>query len=107
LPLPAPAAGQGLWLHFGVIGFGRDDAGHQPNVAIAFRVLDQDGKPTLAQPVSGAINNAVPDKDVVLTVQLSLLLNRPGKFTLELTAPDRLSGKKDTVSFPLTVMANP
>jgi hypothetical protein len=107
LPMPVPAAGQGLWLHFGVVGFGRDDAGHQPNVGIALRVLDEDGKPTLAQPASGAVGKGVPEKDVVLPMQLALLLNRPGKFTVELTATDRVSGKKDTVTFPLTVAANP
>ncbi len=107
LPLPAPVAGQGLWLHFGVIGFARDEAGRQPNIGVVLRVLDPDGKPTLAEPASGAVSKGVPEKDVVVPVQLALLLNRPGKFTVELTATDRVSGKKDTVTFPLTVMAPP
>jgi hypothetical protein len=107
IPLPAPAVGQGLWLHFGVVEFRRDEASHQPNVAIALRVLDQDGKPTLVQPSSGAISKDVPEKDLVIPVQQMLLLNRPGKFTVELTATDRVSGKKDTLTFPLTVVANP
>jgi hypothetical protein len=107
LPVPAAGAGQGIWLHFGVIGFGRNEAGRQPDIAIALRVLDQDGKPTLAQPPGGAVSKDVPEKDVVVPVQQALLLNRPGKFTVELTATDRVSGKKDTVTFPLTVVANP
>jgi hypothetical protein len=103
LPMPAPGAGQGLWLHFGVVGFSRDQASRQPNVAIAVRVLDADGKPTLAQPAAGAIHKDVPEQHLIIPVQQMLLLNRPGRFTVELTATDQISGKTDTLTFPLTV----
>jgi hypothetical protein len=36
-------------------------------------------------------------------VQFYLLLNRPGKFTVELTATDLIANKTDKSVFPLTV----
>jgi hypothetical protein len=103
LPVPTPGAGQGLWLHFGAVGFARDPGTMQPNVTVALRVLDENGKPTQAKPAVGGINKNVQPDAVILPVQLSLLLNRPGKFTVELTATDQVSGKSDKLSFPLTV----
>jgi hypothetical protein len=35
-----------------------------------------------------------------------MMLNRPGKFTIEITATDNLTKKKSTLTFPLTVLAN-
>jgi hypothetical protein len=104
LPVPTPGAGQGLWLQFGVVGFGRDAGSKQPNVTVSMRVLDEAGKPMIAKPVTGGINKDVPADALILPVQLSLLLNRAGKFTIELTAMDQVAGKQDTLSFPLTVL---
>jgi hypothetical protein len=103
LPVPTPGAGQGLWLHVGVTGFTRDASSKQPNVTVSLRVLDEAGKPTVARASTGSINKGVPDNTLVLPVQMPLLLNRPGKYTVELTATDSVGGKKDTLSFPLTV----
>jgi hypothetical protein len=103
LPVPVPGVGQGLWLHVGVAGFSRDATSKQPNVSISMRVLDDAGKPTAAKPAVGMISKGVMDNTVVLPVQMPILLNRPGKYTVELTASDEVSGKKDTLTFPLTV----
>jgi hypothetical protein len=104
LPVPAPGAGQGLWLHFGAVGFARDPGTKQPNVMVSMRVLDESGKPTQARPVTGGIDKNVAADAIILPVGLSLLLNRPGKFTVELTATDKVSNKQDTLTFPLTVV---
>jgi hypothetical protein len=103
LPMPSPGVGQGMWLHFGIVGFERDSSSKQPNVEVSLRVLGEDGQPTLAKPVTGTVNAKVPETAAMLPMQLTLLLNRPGKFTVELKATDQVSGKSDTLTFPLTV----
>ncbi len=103
LPVPAPGAGQGLWLHFGAVGFTRDKSTQQPKVNISLRVLDATGTSTLKQPSVGSINKDVPADAFLLPVRMTLLLNRPGQFTVEVTATDLVSGKQDTLTFPLAV----
>jgi hypothetical protein len=103
LPVTAPGVGQGVWLHFGVVGFDRDSDTKQPKVQITLKILGEDGKPTLAKPVSGTVDKNVLDKATVLPMQLTMLLNRPGKFTAELTAKDAVSGKTDTITVPFIV----
>jgi hypothetical protein len=103
LPVSTPGVGQGVWLHFGVVGFERDGDSKQPKVEITFRILGEDGKPTLAKPPSGVIDKNVLEKATILPAQLTMLLNRPGKFTAELIAKDKVSGKTDTLSVPFTV----
>ena len=46
-----------------VVGFGRDGAAQQPNVALELRVLDENGKPTTAKPFGGTIDKDVPAQD--------------------------------------------
>ncbi len=104
LPVPAPGAGQGLWLHFGAVGFTRDKSTKQPKLDISLRVLGPDGSPTLANPVTGSISKDVPADAFVLPVRLTLLLNRPGKFTVEIKASDVVAGNEATLTFPLTVV---
>ncbi len=104
LPVPAPGAGGGLWLHFGAAGFTRDKSTKQPKVTVSVRVLGPDGSPTLANSPTNSINKDVPADAFVLPIRLSLLLNRPGKFTVEVKATDAVAGKEDTLTFPLTVV---
>jgi hypothetical protein len=104
LPVPAPGAGQGLWLHFGAANFTRDKSTKQPKINVSVRVLTPDGTPTLANSLANSIDKDVPANAFVLPVRLSLLLNRPGKFTVEVKATDLVAGKEDTLRFPLTVV---
>jgi hypothetical protein len=106
LPVPAPGAGQGLWLHFGIAGFARDKSTKQPKVNIGMRVLGPDGEPVLANPIAGSTDKEVPAKTIVLPIRLALLLNRPGKFTVEVKATDLVAGNASTLTFPLTVVEN-
>ena len=67
------------------------------------RVLDENDKPMRAKPYSVQVNKDVPDDAALVPGQFFLSLNRPGKFTVELTATDKAGGKKAQLTFPLTV----
>ena len=60
LPVPAIGPGQPLWVHFGVVGFGRDKESGQPNVDLAAQILDEDGKPTLTEALKNTVSKGVP-----------------------------------------------
>jgi hypothetical protein len=101
-PAAVFACGQGVWVHTSAVGFMR---GPDKNPAVVFemRVLDDSGKPTLAHPVIGTPPKGVPVDLSGLPMGFPLTLNRPGKFTIELQATDRLSGKKATASLSFVV----
>ena len=101
LPVAVPGAGEGLWVHFAAVGFGRG-ADKQPDVTFEMRILDENGKPT-RQPVTARMSKDAPAEGALLPVQFMLSLNRSGKFTVELTAADAVAGKKAKLSFPLNV----
>jgi hypothetical protein len=102
---PSSVSGTGDWLfvHMGVVGFERNGSSKQPDVSVAMTITDENGKTTTAKPVTVKVDKDVPEAVAALPVRLLLSLNRPGKFTVELTATDRLSNKTATLSFPLAV----
>ena len=104
LPAPVAGVGQPLWVNFGAVGFARDASTKQPNVTFGIRVLDADGKPTTARPMTSAVSKDVPEKLLGLPMNFLLSLNRPGRFTVEIGAADKVSGKTARLSFPLTVI---
>ena len=106
LPAFLPAVGQTVWLHLTVVGFERDKDGGQPNVVLEVRIRDEQGKATTTRPITGTVNKDVPDKDEALPMQFPVLLNRAGKFTLELKATDKISGKTIEVSSPFRVQSH-
>ena len=101
----APYVGEGqvLFVNFLAVGFGRDPAQAQPNLSVVMRILDQTGKPTLARPYSGEVNKDIPAKALSVPMQFIVELNRPGQFTLELKATDKVTGQSGTLSYPLKV----
>jgi hypothetical protein len=101
-PTSAFVCGQGVWVHTSAVSFARD-ANKNPNVVFEMRVLDESGKPTLANPVTGEPPKGLPATLSGLPMGFPLTLNRPGKFTVELQAMDRIGGKKAKVTFPLVV----
>jgi hypothetical protein len=103
VPAGVVGAGQSIWVNFAVVRFERVRGMSQPNVQFEMRILDEDGKPTLAKPETGIINHDVPATDKLLGGQFPISVNRPGKFVVELKAVDKIAGKSATVSFPLTV----
>jgi hypothetical protein len=98
--------GGSLWINTGVVNFERDRDTGQPDVAIELRVLDENGKPTTAQPFQAVVNNKAPANVRFLPVQFLLPLNRPGTFTIGLKATCRLSKKSETLSMPIKVAAS-
>lgn len=107
---PAPnvgVAGQFYWVSFWAVGFERDGK-KQPNIALEMSILDDKGKPTISEPLTGEAASKVPAEISAIPLQFQVNLNRPGKFTVQLKATDKLGKKTSEVSFPLTVLdSNP
>jgi len=102
LPVAVAGEGEGLWLTFGVVGFGRSDA-KQPDLTFELQILDEAGKPTGGKPMTVQVNKDVPADAVLVPGQFFLSLNRSGKFTVQLTATDKVGGKTSKLAFPLNV----
>lgn len=94
--------GQGVWVQCSAVGFARG-SDKQPNVVFQMRVLDGSGNPTLAKPITESPPKDLPANISGLQMGFPLTLNRSGKFTIELQATDRISGKKASISFPIVV----
>ena len=104
--LPAPtfgAVGQTIWVNFWVTGFERSTKKF-PDLRAELTVLDEKGKPVHAKPYYGDANTEVNEAFKVVPMQFWLALNRPGKFTVEVKAIDRVSKKEAKMSFPFTVV---
>jgi hypothetical protein len=109
-PVPAPpvlAAGQAIFFNCSAVGFSRDKSNKdQPNVGIEIVIRDENGKPTLPNPVKDEVTMLPENARNVsaLPIGIPVQLNRAGKFTLELEATDRLTKKKAKVSIPIQVV---
>jgi hypothetical protein len=104
-PMPAVGViGNTSFLQFSIVGAARDKETKQPNVDISMRILDENGKETMAKPLTGSINKGIDANDRFLTMQLGLTLNRVGRFTIEVNATDRATGKTSRVSYGIRVL---
>jgi hypothetical protein len=104
VPCGLLGVGQSLFVNGAVVGFNRaSGSAAQPHVALEMRILDANNKPTVAAPFTGVINQNVSARSVALPFQFLVSLNRPGQFTLELKATDKVGGKTVSQSFPFTV----
>lgn len=103
-PVSLFACGEAVWVHTSAVGFAR---GHdkQANLDFQMRVLDATGKPTLAKAITDTLTEELPASLSGAPTAFLLTLNRPGKFTIELSAHDRVSGKKTRMSFPIVVQS--
>jgi hypothetical protein len=101
---PIGVVGRNLYLSFSTIGFQRDSKTKQPNIKTSLRILDEAGKPTFAEPLDGQVNADVPEELTIIPMQFGMTMNRPGRYTIELTAQDALSGKNDRVSIPVRIL---
>jgi hypothetical protein len=102
---PVVELGESLYVNFAVTGYGRDKTGKQPQVEVAMRIFDENGKPTLARPLTGKVEGDVPEKLQAIPMQFGMTANHAGRFSVELTAVDRVSGKTARVNFPFRVVA--
>jgi hypothetical protein len=96
--------GNSAYLQFSAVGFDRDKEAKQPDVAVSMRILDEQGKPTIAKPIVGKINANVNPQDNLVPMLFSVTLNRAGRFTLELSAEDKLTGKTSRILYPIRVL---
>ena len=103
VPAAGLMAGEAIWINASVLGFSRDPAKRQPHILMEMRVLDGAGKPTLAEPIRGTVEKDISPTALHVPIQFQASLNRPGKFTVELKATDKVTGKSDTRSFPIVV----
>jgi hypothetical protein len=105
-PIPAPGLavpGQLLYLNFALVGFELDKKTMEPDVTVEMRVVDEDGKPTVAKPFSGTVKRLPKGFQMIPFDPLALQLNRVGKFKIVLKATDNVNGKKAEQSLDLTV----
>jgi hypothetical protein len=104
-PAAVYSPGQSMFVTFGLVGFARDKTEKmQPHLVTELRILDENGKPTLEQPFAGELKENVPTSALGVPMQFLVSVNRPGKFTVELTAHDKIAGTKSTLTFPLVVV---
>jgi len=97
--------GQSLFVNFYAVGFARDSATKQPNISVVMRVLDQsNGKATLSKPFTGDVKQLEGNESVAIPMQFMLHLNRPGKYTVELTATDNVAKKTSKLELPIVVV---
>jgi hypothetical protein len=101
---PVGVIGDSMYLNFSAVGFARDPKTKQPHIKASMRVLDDKGQPTGAAKMHGEAKSDVPDNMAVVPMQFGITLNRMGRFTLELTATDVLTGKTAMVAFPVRVL---
>lgn len=95
--------GDAVYLHLWLVGFGRDKDAKQPKIDVSLRFLDEVGKPTMAKPVVAKIDGGISPRERMAPIQFGLTLNRAGRFTIELTAEDRISGKSSRIVYPIRV----
>jgi len=96
--------GDSAYLQFSAVGFARGQDKKQPNVHVSMRILDEQGKPTMREPVTGKIDADVAPAARYLPMLFGITLNRAGRFTIELTAEDRITGKTSRMAYALRVV---
>ncbi len=101
-PLGVP--GQMVYVNFVAVGFARNDK-KVPQMDVQMVVKDEKGNPTLAKPPGGQAGAEITENFRAAPMQFGLVMNRSGKFTVELTATDKVGGQKATLTFPLTVLS--
>jgi hypothetical protein len=104
VPLPALGSGGTAFVQFGAVGFGRDAGGKQPNLRFAVRVLEEGGKPATEKGRASEVSKGVPADFLAVPMSFPLTLNRPGKFTVELTATDAVGNQTAKLTFPIKVV---
>ena len=96
--------GQTMILWYTVASFDRDPKTKQPKIELQFQLKDDKGNAILAEPIKHTQDGGVDEKFGSFTPYYSLYLNRPGKFTVQITALDKVSNKKATYDWPVTVL---
>jgi len=105
--VPAPpvgVVGSSLYVNFAAVNFARDKTTKQPSLLVKMRVLDDKGKPTFSQPLTGRANSGIGEDMPIVPMHFGMTLNRVGRFTIELEATCELCGATTRVTLPLRVV---
>src|SRR5262249_32280010 len=97
--------GDSTYLRFAAIGFATDKETKQPKLNVSMRIVDEQGKPTMAKPLVGTVDSGISAQDRLIPMQFGITLNRRGRFTVELVAEDRVSGKTARINYAFRVLA--
>jgi hypothetical protein len=95
--------GDATYLQFSLVGFGRDKV-KNPDTRVSMRILDDQGKPTMAKPLEGKVQSGVGPDAHYIPIQFGMTLNRAGRFTIELTATDGTTGKTAQIEYKIRVL---
>jgi hypothetical protein len=98
------SVGQMIYVWLSIASFQRDPKTKQPNVEIEFVIVDEKGQPTLDKPIKRIQDNNIEADKGAFPVYFPLYMNRPGTFTLKITATDKVANKKATYDLPVTVL---
>jgi hypothetical protein len=101
---PLAVAGQTVVFNCEAVNFARDKDKGQPNFTYELVVLDEQGNPVLKKPITDELTMGAPKELTSIPIAMPLQLNRPGKFTVKITAQDRVAKKTATVSLPMQVV---
>lgn len=100
--------GQTIFVQFSVATFQRDPKTKQPNVEFQFQISDEKGNPALAKPRTHVQDdkavNKVDEKDGAFAMRFPLFMSRPGKFTVKITATDKVANKTVSYELPVSVL---
>jgi hypothetical protein len=100
--------GQTIFIQFSVASFQRDAKTKQPNVQFEFQILDEKGNPILGQPRTHTQDEKSPqqvdEKEGAFAMRFPLFMSRPGKFTVRITATDKVANKKAVYDLPVTIL---
>ncbi len=102
---PFGIPGQSLYVHFFAVGFELNQT-KQPDISIEMKIMDEAGKVTLEKPFKEAVKPPAGQSASLVAIPLTftLHLNRPGKFTAEFLATDKISNKTSKISLPILVL---
>ncbi len=106
-PATAILKGRSFWINCELVGFARNSARQEPDVATILHVRDESGRAALAHPPGGSVGAQVPPRAHALPLQFVLRLQDAGRYTLVLEATDKVTRRKAVVNLPITVDAPP
>lgn len=107
--VPSAAAGkvgETLYLEFRFIGFDRSQ--NRIDTAMTLQLIDEQGKPMLAEPVRSVFKSDDADvvrRNQVVTYFAKIALPRAGQATVRATVFDLLGGESAKLELPLTIVA--
>jgi hypothetical protein len=97
-------------MNFALVGLAKDPKSKMPDADVSVQLLDEAGKPVVPTPLTHNVKDLhVPQVFDLTTMSVvptgtPLVLNRAGKFMIEIRATDRLGKAEATLRLPLTVI---